>query len=271
MGLASSPPREIMEKNLNKTLNSESLDQLWQDLQASPQGLTSEEAAARLQRDGPNILPKKKRETVLQIFLRQLINPIILLLIVTIIISFVLGEIIDACAIIFIVLIDLIMATFQEWRAGKNADSLSAIIKMQVLVLRDGEEQVIDSSQLVVGDIILLDSGDKLSADARILEAHNLTVNESVLTGESLAVSKHIEATAPDAPVSDQKNMLFAGTGVTTGRARAVVVRTGINTELGQIADEVANTREAKSPLTQRIEKFSKQRSFPSRLVLLLW
>ena len=259
MGLASSPPREVMEKNLNKTLNSESLDKLWQDLQASPQGLTSEEAAARLQRDGPNILPKKKRETVLQIFLRQLINPIILLLIVTIIISFVLGEIIDACAIIFIVLIDLIMATFQEWRAGKNADSLSAIIKMQVLVLRDGEEQVIDSSQLVVGDIILLDSGDKLSADARILEAHNLTVNESVLTGESLAVSKHIEATAPDAPVSDQKNMLFAGTGVTTGRARAVVVRTGINTELGQIADEVANTREAKSPLTQRIEKFSKQ------------
>ena len=163
-----------MENNLNKTLNSESLDKLWQDLQASPQGLTSEEAAARLQRDGPNILPKKKRETVLQIFLRQLINPIILLLIVTIIISFVLGEIIDACAIIFIVLIDLIMATFQEWRAGKNADSLSAIIKMQVLVLRDGEEQVIDSSQLVVGDIILLDSGDKLSADARILEAHNL-------------------------------------------------------------------------------------------------
>ena len=259
MGLASNPPREVMEKNLNKTLNSESLDKLWQDLQASPQGLTSEEAAARLQRDGPNILPKKKRETVLQIFLRQLINPIILLLIVTIIISFVLGEIIDACAIIFIVLIDLIMATFQEWRAGKNADSLSTIIKMQVLVLRDGEEQVIDSSQLVVGDIILLDSGDKLSADARILEAHNLTVNESVLTGESLAVSKHIEATAPDAPVSDQKNMLFAGTGVTTGRARAVVVRTGINTELGQIADEVANTREAKSPLTQRIEKFSKQ------------
>ena len=240
-------------------MNSEPLSELWQKLETSADGLSSAEAAARLRRDGPNLLPKKKRETVLQIFMRQILNPIILLLLVTIVISVVLGEIIDASAIAFIVLVDLIMGTFQEWKAGKNADSLSALIKVQATVLRDGEAEVIDSSELVVGDVILLDSGDKLSADARILEAHNLTVNESVLTGESLAVSKHTEATPAEAPVSEQKNMLFAGTSVTTGRARAVVVKTGVNTELGQIADEVANTREEKSPLTQRIEKFSRQ------------
>ena len=149
-------------------MNSEPLSELWQKLETSADGLSSVEAAARLRRDGPNLLPKKKRETVLQIFMRQILNPIILLLLVTIVISVVLGEIIDASAIAFIVLVDLIMGTFQEWKAGKNADSLSALIKVQATVLRDGEAEVIDSSELAVGDVILLDSGDKLSADARI-------------------------------------------------------------------------------------------------------
>lgn len=240
-------------------MNSEPLQEVWRQLQTSEQGLTSEEAAARLRRDGPNTLPKKKRESIFRIFLRQLLNPIVLLLVVTVVVSFVVGEVTDAIAIIFIIMLDLVLGTFQEWRAGKNADSLASIIKVETTVLRDGQEVTIDSSAIVVGDVIVLDSGDKISADARILESRNLTVNESVLTGESVAVSKRVDATPENAAISEQKNMLFAGTGVVTGRAHAVVVRTGIHTELGQIADEVAKTRDEKSPLAVRMEKFSRQ------------
>ena len=154
-------------------------------------GLTESEAKDRLKTFGENSLPKKKRDSILKIFIRQMMNPIILLLVVTVVFSFLIDEVIDALAIIFIILIDLVMGTIQEWRAEKNADSLQSLIKYKVKVIRDSEEKQIDSTLLVPGDIVLLESGDKVSADMRLLESFNLQIDESVLTGESIQIAKN--------------------------------------------------------------------------------
>ena len=166
---------------------------------------------------------------------------------------------IQSLAIIFIILVDLFLGTFQEWKAEKNADSLSSLIKVKNKVIRDGNEIEIDSLKLVPGDIVILESGDKISADMRVIDQHNLTVNESILTGESLSVSKDNGIVKEKAALSSISNMLFAGTTVTTGRAVAMVCRTGIETEVGKIAQKVALVENEKSPLTIRMNKFSKQ------------
>lgn len=229
------------------------------ELQSSNKGLTKKEAKQRLLKNGKNELPKKKNDSIIKIFFRQLLDPIVILLVITVILSLVVKEYVDAIAIIFIILIDLLMGTFQEWKAEKNAEALSQMIKVNVQVLRDGKEITIDSSNLVVGDIVLLDSGDKISADMRILECHNLQVDESVLTGESTSVTKEHKTFSQELPLAEQKNMAFAGTTVLTGRAIAIVVATGLETEIGHIARKVTDTKESESPLTIRMNKFSKQ------------
>ena len=228
-------------------------------LNSYSEGLTKKEASKRLEKYGKNELPKKKRDSVFKIFFRQMLDPIVMLLIVTIIFSLMINEVIDAVAILFIVLVDLIIGTFQEWNAEKTAESLSNMIKVKCKVLRDGEELEIDSSNLVVGDIVLLESGNKISADLRIIECHNLQIDESILTGESINVVKTNNIVSENSTLGDRKNMAYAGTSVVTGRAQAIVVATGINTEIGKIAHKVSNTKETKSPLTIRMEKFSKQ------------
>lgn len=222
-------------------------------------GLTIAEAKDFLEKNGKNELPRKKQDSVFKLFISQFENPIELILVVTVILSLVAHEIIDAIALIFIILIDVIMGTYQEWKARKDAESLINMIKVTSRVIRNGREVQIESSDIVVGDILVLESGDKISADARIIECHNFQVDESALTGESLNIVKTNEVLPSDSSLAERKNMVYAGTAVTTGRAHAVVVSTGINTEIGKIADKVTNTEEEKSPLTIRTEKFSKQ------------
>lgn len=235
------------------------LNELYKKLNSGEKGLSICEAKERLLKYGKNELPKKKRDSFIKIFFKGILDPIVLLLVVTVIFSIIASEITDAIAIGFIIFLDLLLGAFQEWKAEKNADSLSNIIKVKVNVLRDGKEITIDSENLVIGDVMILDSGDKIVADARIIESHNLTVSESVLTGESINVIKKECVLDEDTSLNGMKNMLFAGTTITTGRAHAIVVRTGIATEVGKIADKVANTKDEKSPLTIRMEKFSKQ------------
>lgn len=223
------------------------------------EGLSSKEAQARLLKYGKNELPSAKKDSLLKLFFSQFENPIEIILVVTVILSFIAGEVIDAVALIFIILADVIMGTVEEWRARKDAESLINMIKVMAKVIRDGKEMNIDSSEIVVGDIISLESGDKISADARIIECHNFQVDESALTGESIGVVKTSETLEEDLSLADRKNMVFAGTSVITGRAKAIVVATAIQTEIGHIADKVTNEKEEKSPLTIRIEKFSKQ------------
>lgn len=238
-------------------------EQVFDELRTSKNGLTSRECQKRQDKYGKNVLPKKKKESIIAIFLKELMNPIELLLLVAVVASLIANEPIEAIAIVLIVLVDLIMGTYQENKANNTAEALSKLVTVKNKVLRDGEEIVIDSAELVPGDYVFLESGDKISADLRIVEAHNFTVDESILTGESLAVTKTVnKLDSKNLPIQEQTNMLFSGTSVVTGRAKAIVVATALETELGQIADTINNTKETKSPLTIRVEQLSRQISY---------
>lgn len=237
-----------------------SLEEIFQKLQTSEDGLSQKEANRRIKKYGYNQLPKKEKDSIFVIFFKELLDPIVLLLLVAVVASFIVGEVVDAVAIILIVLIDLLIGTYEENKANATAESLAKLVPEKVKVKRNEKEIVIDSSLLTVGDYVYLESGDKISADMRIIDAHNFTVDESILTGESVTIEKNKKILPNrDIAIHSQNNMLFAGTSVVTGRCRAIVVRVGVQTEIGQIADTINNTEEEKSPLTIRIEEFSKQ------------
>ena len=237
----------------------EELDSIIKRLKTSKEdGLSNEEAKDLLNKYGKNELPRKKEESIFKIFISQFNNPIEIILVITAILSFFIGEIVDASALTMIILIDVIIGTYEEYKAKKDSLSLLNMIKVNSKVIRDSKEKIIDSSLLVKGDIVLFESGDKISSDCRIIESSNLQVDESLLTGESVNILKNNEV-LEEAPLAERVNMLYAGTSVITGRAKAIVVETGINTEIGKIASNVNNAKEEKSPLTIRIEKFSKQ------------
>lgn len=246
------------------------VEQLLRELDTNLSGISDLEADKRLKQYGFNTLPKEKKKNIFQIFIGEFMDPIIIIMIVAIIFSFIIGEKIDGFAIIFIILIDAIMGTVQEWRASKSAESLEKIIKTKTRIIRNQKEMDIDAQQLVPGDIVLLESGNKISADLRILESTNLTINEAVLTGESVAASKNNKLVHHFVSLSEQKNMAFAGTSVITGRATCVVVKTGTQTEIGKIANKVIETKQEKSPLMIRMEKFSKQISILVIMVSIL-
>ena len=238
---------------------SNSTDEVLKELESNKKGLTKEKVKEHQAKYGKNELPTAKQDSIFKIFISQFYNPIELILVVTVILSFVAHEVVDAIALIFIILVDVLMGTFEEWKARKDAQSLINMIKVTTRVIRDDKEIEIDSSEVTVGDIIILESGTKISADARIIESHNFQVDESALTGESIGVVKSSAELKKDTPLAERINMVYAGTSVITGRARAVVTAIGINTEIGNIADKVTNTKEEKSPLTIRTERFSKQ------------
>jgi len=230
------------------------------NLETSAQGLSSEEVRKRQQKYGKNILPKKARDSILKIFFNEFNDPMVFLLLAAIVASLIAGEIVDAIVIAAIILIDAVVGAYQENRANSTAEALANLVKVKVNVMRDGAKTQVDAEELVVGDSVLLESGDKISADLRLVETHNFTVDESILTGESLQVVKNTDIIHKPRPaISEQDNMAFSGTTVVSGRARAIVVKTGIETELGKIADSINTTEDEKSPLTIRVEKFSKQ------------
>lgn len=252
----------------DKYYYSMSVDEIFKRFRTSDNGLTSREVKKRIEKYGSNELPKKKADSIFKIFFKELVDPIVLLLIVAIVASLIVGEVIDALAIVFIISIDLIMGTYQEKKASNTAEALSNLVKEKVKVERNGKEILIDSTELVVGDYVYLESGDKISADLRIIESHNFTVDESVLTGESLAVEKDSKLLPnKKCAITSQTNIVFAGTSVVTGRARAIVIHTALDTEIGKIANTINNTKEEKSPLTIRVEKFSKQITFLIALI----
>lgn len=242
-----------------KDWHSYSIDKVYEILKTGCKGLNNNEVSKRLTKYGKNELPSKKKESIVVKFFKQLLNPIVMLLASTVIISLFIGELVDAIAILFIILLDLTLGTYQEYKAEKNAEALSKMIVDTVKVLRNNKKIEVNSSDIVVGDIIYLESGDKISADARIIECDNLQVDESLLTGESASANKFTDVLDSEVLLADRDNMLYAGTNIITGRAKAVVVATGINTEIGKIADTVNSKKDTKSPLTIRIERFSKQ------------
>jgi magnesium-transporting ATPase (P-type) len=222
------------------------------------QGLSLIEAAARLERFGPNALPRPQAPGIGEIFLRQFKNPLIYVLLLAAIISLLLQDWSDAGFIFAVLLINAGIGAYQEYSAQRAAQALQNLVTPHARVERDGEVYEIDAAELVPGDIVLLESGAKVPADARLLDAHNLSVDESLLTGESLAVIKDAQRPVDaDSALGDRFNMVHAGTMVGSGRGRAVVVRTGLNTELGRIASSVLAGDITPPPLLVRMQRFT--------------
>lgn len=237
----------------------EEIEKIFKKLHSNKNGLKSNEVEYRLKKYGKNILPHKKRPSFLELYLREFKSPIELILVFAVIVSFFIGEVIDACVIIIIILVDTIMGAYQENKALKSVENLNNMLKSKSKVLRDGKEYNIDSENIVIGDILLLESGDRINADARIIESINLQVDESILTGESLNIKKDNQILSDNTILAERKNMLYAGCSIITGRVQAIVISTGIDTEIGKIFKQVVDIEEEKTPLTIRMEKFSKQ------------
>ena len=248
-----------------------SIQEIEKELKTSNKGLSKEEVLVRIKKYGKNVLPKKQKDSILKIFIDEFKDPMVILLLVAIIASLIAGEVVDAIAILVIVLIDIIMGTYQEKKANNTAEALAKLVTTKVKVVRDDDVITIDAEDLTIGDYVLLESGDKISADMRIVEAHNLMVDESILTGESLQVNKNSEIiNSENVIIAEQSNMVFSGTTVVTGRAKGIVIGVGLKTEIGKIADSINKAEEEKSPLTIRVEKLSKQISMLVLIVAII-
>jgi magnesium-transporting ATPase (P-type) len=228
--------------------------------QSSRQGLTQAEAASRLEQYGRNTLPETKPAGISAVFISQFASPLIYVLVAAALLSVAIQEWSDAGFITAVLLINGIIGTIQEYSAQRAAAALRSLVTTRCLVVRDADSYEIDAEELVVGDIISLESGDKIPADVRLLDCHDLEVDESLLTGESIAVLKNANLVLEaDAALGDRRNMLFAGSLVQRGRGRGVVVGTALDTELGHIAMSVLAKPPTKAPLLIRMERFTQR------------
>lgn len=225
---------------------------------SSKKGLSSKIAEKRLERDGKNTLPHKKKLSKIRLFAEQFNSPLMYILITTVVISLLLGHISDSIFILIVILANTIVGFYQENKVNNSLEALKKMVKIRVKVLRDGHKIEIASENLVQGDVIVLKSGDKIPADCRVIESDALKVNEASLTGEWLAVGKEDVDLSSDSVIGDRVNMLFMGTSVETGNAKAVVVATGISSEFGKIVSLVSETEEPKTPLQKAITKLSR-------------
>jgi len=215
------------------------IDKLLPLLQAAPHGLSSDEAKDRLARYGANLLKPKKRLDATSLFLAQFKSPIVLILIFASGLALFLGDLINATIILTIVLISSMLGFWQERGATNAVQKLLSIVQIKVLVLRDGRKKEIPMEDVVPGDVVVIGAGDVIPGDCLILESNELFVNEAALTGETYPVEKNAGVLAPETPLAQRKNALFMGTHVVSGSATAVVVRTGKETEFGNVSEQL--------------------------------
>ncbi|MGB2696512.1 MAG: calcium-translocating P-type ATPase, SERCA-type [Candidatus Zixiibacteriota bacterium] len=236
-----------------------SSEKVMEELEASENGLTSDNAKARLEKYGENKLKEERKTTPLEIFINQFKSILILILIIATAVSFAIGEITDALAILVIVLLNAFLGFYQEYKAEKALEALKKMLSDTARVIRDGKMTEIDSALLVPGEITVLERGDRVPADIYLVEFGALQVDESSLTGESVPVNK-IKAVLPeDTSVIERKNMAFMGTVVTNGQARGVVVATGMQTEFGKIAKLTQEIEDEETPLKKRLNVLGKR------------
>lgn len=241
-----------------KNWHSMTVEDTLSSLETSPDGLTEEEVRRRLLEFGPNKLVAEKRISPLKILVSQFKGILIMILIFATILSAVIGEILDAIIILAIVIACAILGFVEEYRAERALEALKKMLAPTIAVLRSGSESEVPSSDLVPGDVLLLEAGDKVPADARLIAIANLQVDEAPLTGESIPVAKHLDLLPEDTHVADRKNIVFTGTTITYGRGKAVVTATGMATEFGRIAKEVSSVKEEKTPLERRMNDIGK-------------
>lgn len=235
------------------------ISDLVHDLDSSEDGLSKEQANERISKFGKNKLPNKKKISIVKIVLGQLLNPLIFILVAAAIASILIGEGKDAVFILLVIVINSVMGAYQEFQAEKSASSLQKLMKIKAQVRRDGKKQNLSSEQLVPGDVIYIESGVKVPADMRLFDASNLEIDESFLTGESVASKKETGNLSKDLVVAERSNMAFAGSTVLKGRGAGLVVSTGLHTQVGKISKNVSHSESAKPPLVQRMERFIKQ------------
>lgn len=236
-------------------------EEILKELNTDPShGLSEKDAAIRLEKQGLNKLKGKKKKSIFQLFVDQLKQWLIYVLFAAVVITFFMGEYIDSTIILLVIFINAILGVIQEVKAGKAIEALQKMTQTKVLVRRDGETKEIDSEKLVPGDLLILDAGRIIAADLRLIEASNLQIEESALTGESLPSDKDVSAkiTDPKTPLGDRLNSAFMSTLVTSGRGVGIVVATGMNTEVGKIAQSIDSEEKTRTPLEIRLDKLGK-------------
>lgn len=230
-------------------------DEALKRLDSSTEGLTGEEATRRLQETGLNLLEAEEEVGPLRLLVRQVHNPLIYLLAGAAVLSLLVGHGVDAGVIAGVIVLNSLLGFFQEWRAEGALAALREMAAPHARVLRDGRPAEIEAAHVAPGDALLLETGDRVAADARLLSGDDLHVDESALTGESQPVAKQPERVDEGTPMADRQNMVWMSTSVTGGRGRAVVVATGMRTEMGRIADQVRSTQREETPLQKRMHK----------------
>ena len=243
---------------MEQTYFDKTVPQTLEQVKSTANGLTAQEAARRLEEHGPNQLAEGKKKSPLVVFLEQFKDLLVFILAVAAVISMVSGNVESTLVIFAVLIMNAVLGTVQYLKAEKSLESLKAMSAPVAKVLRDGVRQEVAGPKVVPGDIVYLEAGDLVVADGRLLECYSLKVNESSLTGESEAVEKTAEALpAGKTALGDQKNMVFSGSLVTYGRAVMVVTGTGMNTELGHIAELMNQTQQRKTPLQKSLDDFS--------------
>lgn len=249
----------------------EEAEQVMKDLDAVPEGLTSDEASKRLQKYGKNELAKPKGKSLIRRFFEQLSDPMIIILLAAAVVSGITAayaneSFADVFIILFVVIINAVLGVYQESKAEKAIEALQQMTAATSKVLRDGEISHVKSADMVPGDVVLLEAGDAVPADCRIIESASLKIEEAALTGESVPAGKIMEKLLPsegkDVPLGDRKNMAYMGSTVVYGRGKAVVTRTGMETEMGKIASAITNAEDGQTPLQKKLSQLSKILSF---------
>lgn len=247
----------------------ENTEEVLKQVNSSENGLTEAEAQKRLNENGKNRLEAAKGKSIFRRFMEQLADPMIIILLAAAAVSGVLaamepeGEFVDVIIILAVVIINAVLGVYQESKAEKAIEALQEMSAATSKVIRDGKVQIVHSEDLVVGDVILLEAGDAVPADARILESASLKIEEAALTGESVPVTKFIDIInliegQKDVPLGDRKNMMYMGSTVVYGRGKAVITATGMNTEMGKIADALTQAEEGQTPLQRKLAGLSK-------------
>ena len=239
-----------------------SKQQVLEKLGVTKDGLSSQKAGELLQQNGENVLQEGKRKTALQVFFSQFADLLVIILIIAAIISMFSGNIESTIVIFAVIILNAILGTVQHIKAEKSLDSLKSLSSPNAKVIRDGQKIEIPSKNVVEGDIIVLEAGDLVVADGRIINNYSLQVNESSLTGESTNVDKNDGDISGEVPLADRTNMVYSGSLVTYGRAIVAVTGTGMNTEIGKIASLMNSAKEKKTPLQQSLDKFSSRLAF---------
>lgn len=240
------------------------LDELFKQQGVAKDGLSSLQAQQLLEKNGENVLEEGKKKSTLQVFLGQFADLLVIILIIAAIISIFSGNLESTIVIFAVIIMNAILGTVQHVKAEKSLESLKSLSSPNAKVIRDGQKIEIASKDVVEGDIIVLEAGDLVVADGRIINNYSLQVNESSLTGESTNVDKNDEVIDSEVPLADRTNMVYSGSLVTYGRALVLVTGTGMNTEIGKIASLMNSAKEKKTPLQQSLDKFS------SRLAIII-